>query len=40
MLGSLVPFTAFTFVDEQYRLVIGTIALLMVLTSLVMLSRR
>lgn len=40
MIGSLVPFTAFTFVPEQYRMITGGIALLMVAWSLVLLVRQ
>lgn len=39
MIGSLVPFTAFTFVPAQHRVVVGGVALAMVAVSLVQLWR-
>jgi hypothetical protein len=39
LMGSLVPFTAFTFVDATYRTMTGGIALAMVAIALVMVWR-
>lgn len=36
LMGSLVPFTVFTFIDEQYRTITGVAALAMVAIGLAM----
>lgn len=40
LMGSLVPFTAFTFVDAQYRTLTGGIGLAMVAIALVLVSKQ
>lgn len=39
LLGSLVPFTVFTFIDERYRMITGAVALLMVAWAMALVSK-